>query len=82
MGTPVNELAGRWVEPEVNYVDPERRFCAYCGRPIARRFWEARVGAGEVAAYCSPEHAERKATYPTVVKTSSHGTNRAGSRGA
>ena len=66
MGTAVSELAGRWVEPEVNYVDPERRFCAYCGRPIARRYWEAEGADGEVAAYCSPEHAERQVTYPIV----------------
>lgn len=65
MGTAVSEQTGRWVEPEVNYVDPERRFCAYCGRPIARRYWEDEMGSGELAAYCSPEHAERKATYPS-----------------
>jgi hypothetical protein len=49
---------GEWVEPAVSYVDPVRRFCAYCGRPIARRFWRARE-----AAYCDPGHAAR-ATYP------------------
>jgi hypothetical protein len=59
----MSEQQGRWVEPEVNYVHPERRFCAYCGRPIARRYWEAQDAEGETTPYCSPEHAERKATY-------------------
>ncbi len=54
---------GRWIEPEVNYVDPVRRFCAFCGRPIARRFWETKGKSGATA-YCSPEHAQRNATYP------------------
>jgi hypothetical protein len=51
---------GRWVVPPVSYVDPERRFCAYCGRPLARRFWEqaTRVGA---QAFCDPTHAAREA---------------------
>ena len=60
MGTTVAEQQGHWVEPEVNYVDPERRFCAYCGRPIARRYWTS--GEGDVA-FCSPEHAARKAAH-------------------
>ena len=75
MGTAVNEQSGHWIEPDVNYVDPERRFCAYCGRPIARRYWEAQAGDGEMAAYCSPEHAERKATYPTAFETTTPVTN-------
>jgi hypothetical protein len=49
---------GGWVVPAVSYVDPSRRFCAYCGRPIARRYWERR-GGGETLAYCGPEHAAR-----------------------
>jgi hypothetical protein len=60
----MTEQIGQWVEPDVNYVHPERRFCGYCGRPIARRYWEAQGAGGEIAAYCSPDHAERKATYP------------------
>ncbi|MCA9879009.1 MAG: hypothetical protein KC442_14555 [Thermomicrobiales bacterium] len=60
----MSEQPGEWVTPEVNYVDPERRFCAYCGRPIARRYWRVSSHAGESAAYCSPEHAALDATYP------------------
>jgi hypothetical protein len=51
---------GAWVVPPVSYVDPTRRFCAYCGRPLARRFWERRIG-GEARAYCGPDHASRSA---------------------
>lgn len=54
--------SGRWVEPAVSYVDPARRFCGYCGRPIARRYWE-REERGERRAYCGPGHAART-TYP------------------
>lgn len=64
MGTAVSEQIGQWIEPDVNYVDPERRFCAFCGRPIARRYWQAGTASGETAAYCSPEHADRHASYP------------------
>jgi hypothetical protein len=53
---------GRWVEPAVSYIDPARRTCGYCGRPIARRYWE-REEEGEGRAYCGPEHASRT-TYP------------------
>ena len=70
--TVVSEQGGHWVEPDVNYVDPERRFCAFCGRPIARRYWEVEAaGVGKVA-YCSPDHADRKATYPVQLNTSEH----------
>ena len=69
MATAVNEQQGQWVEPDVNYVDPERRFCAYCGRPIARRYWEAHGPGGEAAEYCSPDHAERKATDAGIPET-------------
>jgi len=82
MGTAVSEPAGHWVEPDVNYVDPERRFCAYCGRPIARRYWAVEDGQRGEAAYCSPEHAERKATYPIGQDLPTPRTNRAGEPGA
>ena len=56
--------AGEWVQPDVSYIDPVRRFCAYCGRPIARRYWEQRGGRyGEV--YCNTAHAAAQATYPS-----------------
>jgi hypothetical protein len=56
-------VAGEWVTPPLSYVDPARRFCALCGRPIARRYW--RVGGdGNEMAFCDPGHAARYATYP------------------
>ena len=56
--------AGEWVQPDVSYIDPVRRFCAYCGRPIARRYWEQR-GGGRGEVYCNPAHAAAQATYPS-----------------
>jgi hypothetical protein len=58
---------GEWVTPAVSYVDPERRHCAHCGRPIARRYWQEAIGgAGQV--FCSPDHAARFTTYPSRSK--------------
>jgi hypothetical protein len=54
---------GAWIMPAVSYVDPTRRFCELCGRPIARRFWQARTERGE-AIFCDPAHAALYATYP------------------
>jgi hypothetical protein len=55
--------AGAWVRPDVSYIDPVRRFCAYCGRPIARGYWQPNEGEdGKV--YCDPAHAPAQATYP------------------
>ena len=54
---------GDWVTPPVSYVDPTRRFCQLCGRPIARRFWQARTERGE-GIFCDPAHAALYATYP------------------
>jgi hypothetical protein len=60
-----NEVAaecGEWIVPSVSYVDPSRRFCAFCGRPIARRYW--RVGTGGTdAIFCDPGHARLQVTY-------------------
>jgi hypothetical protein len=54
---------GEWVVPAVSYVDPVRRSCAFCGRPIARRYWrELREGAERI--YCDPAHARLDVTYP------------------
>ena len=53
--------SGRWIEPGVSYIHPERRFCGYCGRPIARRYWQQDEGGRQ--AYCGPGHAART-TYP------------------
>jgi hypothetical protein len=55
--------AGEWVTPAVSYVDPERRFCAMTGRPIARRYWRVAVGGGELT-FSDPREAVRYATYP------------------
>ena len=54
---------GGWIVPAVSYVDPVRRFCAYCGRPIARQYW-ATPRDEEERTYCSPAHADRDTTYP------------------
>jgi hypothetical protein len=58
MTTSASERPGEWITPEVSYVEPNRRFCAYCGRPIARRYWRVGTLAGELA-YCEPAHAVR-----------------------
>ena len=55
---------GEWITPPVSYVDPTRRFCELCGRPIARRFWQARTESGE-GIFCDPAHAALYATYPS-----------------
>ena len=55
--------SGRWVVPEVSYIDPARRFCDYCGRPIARKFWQV-TSDDEERAYCDPAHAAAQTTYP------------------
>jgi len=55
--------AGGWVTPPVSYVDPTRRFCQLCGRPIARRFWQVETERG-AAIFCDPAHAALDATYP------------------
>jgi len=46
---------GEWVLPSISYVEPARRHCALCGRPIARRYWRAAV-AGETRNFCDPDH--------------------------
>ena len=54
---------GEWIAPSVSYVDPTRRFCQFCGRPIARRFWKAETKSGE-RLFCEPALAALQATYP------------------
>ena len=54
---------GEWVVPAVSYVDPVRRSCDFCGRPIARRYWRVRQ-EGEERIYCDPGHARLDTTYP------------------
>jgi hypothetical protein len=46
----------------VSYVDPQRRFCALCGRPIARQYWQASP-AGKPLVFCEPAHEELYVTY-------------------
>jgi hypothetical protein len=55
--------AGEWITPPVSYIDPARRFCELCGRPIARKFWRARTERGE-GIFCEPAHAALYTTYP------------------
>lgn len=52
-----------WIEPAVSYVDPTRRFCEFCGRPIARKYWQAETERG-VGIFCDPAHATLYTTYP------------------
>ena len=54
---------GRWVLPAVSYINTERRTCAYCGRPLARRYW-AQVREETERSYCDPAHADSHTTYP------------------
>jgi hypothetical protein len=54
---------GEWIVPPVSYVAPSRRFCALCGRPIARRYWRAKIGEREEV-FCEPAHARLYTTYP------------------
>ena len=56
-------VAGEWITPPVSYVDPARRFCEFCGRPIARRFWQAKMEGG-AGIFCDPAHAALITTYP------------------
>lgn len=47
--------SGSWVIREVGYVDPQRRSCALCGRPLARRIWQETVH-GVTLEFCEPAH--------------------------
>jgi hypothetical protein len=55
-------IPGEWIVPAVSYVEPKRRFCALCGRPIARRYWRA-APAGQPLPFCEPAHAELYVSY-------------------
>jgi hypothetical protein len=55
---------GDWVMPPVSYVVPIRRFCEFCGRPIARKFWQAKTERG-LGIFCDPAHAALQMTYPS-----------------
>ncbi|MCA9860698.1 MAG: hypothetical protein KC438_13300 [Thermomicrobiales bacterium] len=46
---------GSWVTIDVGYVDPQRRSCALCGRPLARRIWRENV-EGHMREFCEPAH--------------------------
>jgi hypothetical protein len=65
---------GRWVVPALSYVDPGRRFCAWCGRPIARRYWEMDV-EGKPLPFCDAAHATRYTTYPKSSEPSASDTH-------
>jgi hypothetical protein len=76
MPTHDGERAGEWITPDVSYVEPARRFCAYCGRPIARRYWRETTPAGDLA-FCGPAHAgmyASGATQAAATKTSADTT--------
>ena len=57
-----SRVPGEWVTPTVSYVEPKRRFCALCGRPIARRYWRA-APAVEPLTFCEPAHADLYVAY-------------------
>lgn len=59
----VGDGAGAWILPAVSYVDPTRRFCELCGRPIARRYWQIAIEERK-RIFCDPTHADLYATYP------------------
>ena len=54
--------SGAWVTLEVGYVDPQRRSCAFCGRPLATKVWREEV-AGNMLDFCDPDHVARYYTY-------------------
>jgi hypothetical protein len=56
------DQTGTWITPPVSYVEPRRLSCAFCGRPIARRYWSAEP-AGRPLVFCEPAHAELYVSY-------------------
>ncbi len=62
MSESTNPQSGEWVTPDVSYVEPLRIYCAFCGRPIARRHWRA-APAGEDLPFCDPSHADLYKSY-------------------
>ncbi len=50
-----NETQGAWVTIDVGYVDPQRRSCALCGRPLARKIWRETI-EGDALDFCEPGH--------------------------
>ena len=69
----MTDQPGTWITPHVSYVEPLRLSCAFCGRPIARRYWSA-APAGVPLVFCEPRHADLYLSYwlPT------HGTQQQG----
>lgn len=53
---------GSWITPRVSYVEPLRLSCAFCGRPIARRYWHS-SSEGTPLIFCDPSHAELYSSY-------------------
>lgn len=54
--TAADSDGGHWIHQEMSYVNPRRESCAMCGRPLARRVWQASP-AGEPLLFCEPSHA-------------------------
>jgi len=63
------EKSGSWITPNVSYVEPLRLSCAFCGRPIARRYWSASP-TGNRLIFCDPSHEALYVSYWLPV----HGT--------
>jgi hypothetical protein len=53
---------GTWVIPPVSYVEPDRRSCAFCGRPIARQYWQS-APDGTIRSFCDPSHSDLYLSY-------------------
>lgn len=53
---------GFWTEIDVSYVDPQRRSCALCGRPLAKNIWREEIEGCELD-FCEPSHAALYQSY-------------------
>ncbi|MBX3070482.1 MAG: hypothetical protein KF883_08320 [Thermomicrobiales bacterium] len=62
VSTGIERSHGHWITPSVSYVEPLRISCELCGRPIARRYWQERIG-GEARIFCEESHADLYLTY-------------------
>lgn len=53
---------GEWIVPEISYIEPLRNACSFCGRPIARQYWQSQEFGPDLK-FCNPAHAYLYATY-------------------
>lgn len=57
-----NDTSGEWITPHVSYIEPLRNACAFCGRPIARRYWQT-TKHGPQLKFCNAAHAQLYESY-------------------